>query len=281
MSSLSRYSSLALAALVGSAATAILQRLLLRSQKASNEKSTLHHYDPKAAAAGTATNPAEVKKLKKGSKNTNYVYRIVLTGGPCGGKSSSLSHLTKALTAKGFDIMCVPEVPTILLNGGCKYPGIDGGSSLIAFEKALIQAQLQLEKTFVAIAESVDRPTVVIMDRGLLDVAAYLPPDLWKETLQAVQLTEEYLADRYDLVLHLVTAADGAESFYTTANNEARTETSNQAKELDQKIRECYKVHKNLKIVDNSTDFEGKMKRATNHVLECITISGKVFYKVL
>jgi hypothetical protein len=72
--------------------------------------------------------------------------------------------------------MCVPEVPTILLIGGCKYPGIDGRPSLIAFEKALIQGQLQLERSFVAIAESVDRPTVVIMDGGLLDVAAYLPP---------------------------------------------------------------------------------------------------------
>lgn len=35
---------------------------------------------------------------------------MVLTGGPCGGKSSSLEHLTKALTANGFDVLCVPEV---------------------------------------------------------------------------------------------------------------------------------------------------------------------------
>jgi hypothetical protein len=43
----------------------------------------------------------------------------------------------------------------------------------------------------MAIAESVDLVTVMIMDRGLLDFAAYLPPNLWKETLQAVQLMEE------------------------------------------------------------------------------------------
>lgn len=264
----SKYSSLALAALGGSALTLILQRLLQKDTAKSS--SAIHHYDPKAATFGTATDSADVKKFCKGNTETNYVYRIVLTGGPCGGKSSSLSHLTKALTAKGFDIMCVPEIPTILLNGGCKYPGNDGGESLMTFEKALIQAQLQLERSFVSIAESADRPTVVIMDRGLLDVAAYLPPQLWKETLQAVELTGDYLNNRYDLVLHLVTAADGAELFYTTLNNEARTETPSQAKELDQKIRECYKNHKNLKIIDNSTDFEGKMNRATTHVLESI-----------
>ena len=52
--------------------------------------------------------------------NRLYVYRLCLTGGPCAGKTSSLDHLTKALTARGFDVYCCPEVPTILLNGGCR-----------------------------------------------------------------------------------------------------------------------------------------------------------------
>merc|ERR1712010_153949 len=63
------------------------------------------------------------------------------------------------------------------------------------------------------------------MDRGINDIAAYMPADLWKELLESESLTEDYIDSRYDLVLHLVTAADGAEKFYTTANNAARTET--------------------------------------------------------
>jgi len=56
------------------------------------------------------------------------------------------------------------------------YPGLDGGKALVEFETGLIQAQLQLENSFTQIARSTGRPTVVILDRGLLDVGAYLPP---------------------------------------------------------------------------------------------------------
>ena len=41
--------------------------------------------------------------------------------------------------------------------------------------------------------------------------------------------------DNYDMVVHMVTAADGKEEFYTLENNEARSETVEQAKELDKK----------------------------------------------
>ena len=40
------------------------------------------------------------------------------------------------------------------------------------------------------------------------------------------------LRDNYDAVIHLCTAAKGAVEFYTTANNEARTETVEQGQLL-------------------------------------------------
>jgi len=38
--------------------------------------------------------------------------------------------------------------------------------------------------------------------------------------------------NRYDAVLHLTTAAKGAESFYTKSNNAARRETIEEAREV-------------------------------------------------
>lgn len=38
---------------------------------------------------------------------------------------------------------------------------------------------------------------------------------------------EKIRDNRYDLVIHLVSAANGAEKFYTTANNESRSEGIN------------------------------------------------------
>eukprot|EP00980_Cylindrotheca_fusiformis_P022913 scaffold9915_cov110-Cylindrotheca_fusiformis.AAC.4 len=259
------------------------------------KRRSIHHHDhiekgelaPSAAATAAAAtagiNEHKVPKLfKKDDSGTtfNYVYRVVLTGGPCGGKSTALNELRTALMTHGssYDILCVPEVPTILMNGGCQYPGIAAGNKkkLMTFEKALMEAQLQLERSFVEIASSSpERPTIVFMDRGLMDVAAYLPEktNIWNDTLRALNLTEKMIAQRYDLVLHLVTAADGAEEYYTLENNkEARKETPAQAREIDHKIRTCYErvFHSKVKVIDNSTDFKGKMKRATDFVLEYV-----------
>ncbi|KAH8081023.1 hypothetical protein JL720_8918 [Aureococcus anophagefferens] len=57
------------------------------------------------------------------------------------------------------------------------------------------------------------------MDRGLLDAAAYLPQDgaQWREILADIGVNEPYLLGRYDMVLHLRTAAAGAEAHFDDA----------------------------------------------------------------
>jgi hypothetical protein len=47
---------------------------------------------------------------------------------------------------------------------------------------------------------------------------------------------------RYDAVIHMVTAADGAEAFYDFAN-EARFETPEEAVQRDKDLRDCYLGH--------------------------------------
>lgn len=38
----------------------------------------------------------------------NPIYKIVITGGPCGGKSTSLERIVKEMTQKGFRVFSVP-----------------------------------------------------------------------------------------------------------------------------------------------------------------------------
>jgi CYTH domain-containing protein len=74
--------------------------------------------------------------------------------------------------------------------------------------------------------------------------------------------TKSELMSRYNLVIHLVTAADGAEEFYTLSNNEARSESPEEARLLDRKTQHAWLGHPHHMIVDNSTDFATKMVRA-------------------
>ena len=57
----------------------------------------------------------------------------------------------------------------------------------------------------------------------------------------------------------MVSAAIGAEKYYTGANNEARRETVGEAREQDQRIRECWLGHEHLTMVANRHDFNHKV----------------------
>ena len=57
--------------------------------------------------------------------------------------------------------------------------------------------------------------------------------------------------NRYDAVLHMVTAADGASKFYASLSNEARYESTEEAVSKDKKLREAYMGHKNWVMIDN------------------------------
>lgn len=72
--------------------------------------------------------------------------------------------------------------------------------------------------------------------------------------------------NRYDAILHLVTAADGAESFYTLTNNVVRKESNAEAREMDKKTLDCWTGHEHLYIVDNSTGFDEKVLRRSEHL---------------
>ena len=45
-------------------------------------------------------------------------WRLVLTGGPCGGKTTAQNRLATFFESLGWRVFRVPECATILLNGG-------------------------------------------------------------------------------------------------------------------------------------------------------------------
>ena len=209
--------------------------------------------------------------------DTTRLTRVVLTGGPCGGKSSAAKKLAEAL-ADEYEVFFAPEVPTILINGGClkqlmaafEESSKGNHAAITEFETQLLKLQLQQEESFNRIAASTNKKCVVFYDRGVMDIPAYLPGgregDQWKSILAANGWSERQMLDRYDLVIHLVTAAHGAEKFYTTDNNAARTETAEQARALDDKMAKCWEGS-HFKLIDNSSDFKTKLQRCVDVVV--------------
>ncbi len=107
---------------------------------------------------------------------------------------------------------------------------------------------------------------VILCDRGLIDNKSYVSEERFQEILSNFSLDEPNVKSRYNAVFHLVTAANGAEEFYTLSNNSARTETAEEARNLDMLGIKNWTGHPHFHVIDNSTDFNGKMKR----LMDCI-----------
>jgi hypothetical protein len=141
----------------------------------------------------------------------------------------------------------------------------------LSFEGNLMKTKMALEDAFYAIAEASGEPSVIICDRGTMDTNAYLLPASWEVLLDEFGWNVVTMRDRrYDAVIHMVSAAIGAEKFYTTENNNARTETIDQARVLDFKILNAWVGHPTIRIIDNSTDFKEKMKRVITQVCQVV-----------
>lgn len=193
------------------------------------------------------------------------IKKIVLTGGPCAGKTTAIQQIEKEFTEKGYKVLIVPEAATILINSGIK-PFGENGIDSIEFQKQVITLQLTLENLAQKTATLDNKKVIILCDRGIIDDKAYVETKVWKDLLKEFSSKEFDLMSRYDLVLHLRTAALGKEEFYTLDNNSARTETPQEARDKDQKTLDAWLGHEKLKIIGNDTSFENKIKSVISEI---------------
>ena len=193
------------------------------------------------------------------------IKRIVLTGGPCAGKTTALVRIVEYFSNLGFKVFTVPEVPTMYSQGGWSYltPNPD---LYYEGELAILQTQLALEDSFTRLAEVCTKPTFIVCDRGTMDISAYIAPEMWTDITGKCGTSSNDLRKRYDAVLHLVSAADGAEQYYTLATNSARYEQANEeglqlARDLDKKVNRAWTGHPHLRVINNHDDFDTKLNR--------------------
>ena len=187
------------------------------------------------------------------------IKKIVITGGPCAGKSTAMSWIRNAFGQRGYAVLFVPETATELITGGVA-PWTCGSNT--DYQKCQVELQITKEKLFFQAARTMEKEKILIVcDRGIMDNRAYMSEEEFHEVLKALHGSEIEWRDSYDAVFHLVTAANGAEQFYSSANNAARYETVEEAVALDDRLIASWTGHRHLRIVDNSTDFEGKMRR--------------------
>lgn len=209
------------------------------------------------------------------------IHRVVLTGGPCAGKTTSINRIRNFFENIGWKAFCVPETASVLLSSGIQF--YDLGDHTMQFQENLLKCLLQTEDT---VNEAVkyyhnenNQNCIIIYDRGAMDPVAYLEENDW-ECLKGKNATwnEVDLRDnRYDQIIHLITAANGAEQFYRLENNLCRTEGIEQARIIDEKCARAWVGHPYFDVIDNCTEFEEKIARVLQAVCERVGLQIKGF----
>lgn len=295
------------------------------------------------------------------------ITRVVITGGPCSGKTTGLRYFKQELEKLGYIVFCLPEVATMLMQGGARlwltpeeqvaeqeairlermrkcarrerFPvyaherpphgsttpmerlssdpkrevlvagtscpsslstmederrgGGKGGilassplphdvpcsssssSSVTCTEKdapsylkellqrRVLQNMIVHEDSFGEISRALHQPVVILMDRGALDGCAYCTSQEWQRVLLSTHFSEEELVEsRYEVVMHFVTAADGAASHYSLANNTTRHESVEEAIQQDVLTRRAWRSFPFVITIPNESgrSFEEKIQ---------------------
>jgi len=173
--------------------------------------------------------------------------RIVLTGGPGGGKTTAADLFRREI---GDDVVIVPESATTLFAGG--FPRSRDPEAQRSVQRAIFEVQRSLED--IQAADFPDR--VLLCDRGTVDGAAYWP-DGSDEFFARMDTTFDAELSRYDAVLFFETAAVG--DVHIEGGNRYRVESNTEAIELDHRLRELWMTHPRFFLIPHHPSFIRKI----------------------
>jgi hypothetical protein len=207
-------------------------------------------------------------------------FLVVLTGGPSSGKSSALALLRDRLSARGFQVLTVPENAThFLANSDGFQPEWAGTDKQVEMQRIFLNFQISQEDSFKAFAGL--HPTkraVLLLDCCTINSKVYVSDEQWSKVLGLAghePWTEGALFARYDLVVHMMTCAmEGHYEWGPGSNNPGRYHTPEQAKEQDARCLQVFQSHPQLRVVPHCPVFNDKIEKVAEFVNDALQIEG-------
>lgn len=194
------------------------------------------------------------------------VPKVVLTGGPCAGKTRCLRAIRSRF---GEQVVTLPESATLLLDSGVPPPGherihVTQDEWMRTFQSAILALQQALEETCEQLARNCGA-RLIVCDRGVLDGAAYWPGGR-QAFLQHFGWTAEECFARYHRVLHLQSLAEAHPSLYGPESNAIRYEGVTDALRVEQSVRAAWRGHPGLIVIPAQEGLESKIVRALEYI---------------
>ena len=204
------------------------------------------------------------------------IFIVVLTGGPCAGKTTTVNKAVRtAVGISNCQIFVAREAANSLKTGNITY---DNAGHDDTFQRLIVNDQLTEERNAVIAAikykmNHLKDNVICLFDRSIMDGQAYFDDaEHFEFILSSFELSTQAAYDRVDKVVYLKSAAVGAVHAYTTSDGTKREETPQQAAALDAKIYEAWKGHPNIVTIDNSFRFNEKLDVAISHIFSTANI---------
>ena len=191
--------------------------------------------------------------------------KIVLTGGPCGGKTESLQFITHELRNKFSPVNFVDETANSLLTLGYMP---SNNISVFDFQNLLFKIQ------FLKEYKQESKSKILICDRGLFDGKVYIDETSFQKLLAFNYVKEKEISSTYDIALYFRSIAHEYPNIFVANRIYESPEIGVIRDEM------CLDIWKN-KILpidyDNNSGFENKKKiifSSLRQYLETVDFNG-------
>ncbi len=192
---------------------------------------------------------------------------IVITGGPCAGKTSALDVLRVQFAHAETPAVFVPEAATDLILSDIAPWTCE---SMLEFQTQVIALQIEREANAAAEAAKLGAGAVIVCDRGICDSHAYLSDSDYARALANNRLIDDEALARYDAIFHLETVAALDADEYTRENNGARFENAEEAVAADLRVRAAWSAHPNKRFIANESTFEQKTANLVDAIAQVL-----------
>lgn len=170
-----------------------------------------------------------------------------------------MNHLIKYFRDLEFHVLKSTEIATILLGAGVDFDNFKERGKL-QFQENLIKCMMQVEKTLVDAASSVEKKSIIFCDRGIIDASTYMDKSNWNNMMEINGWSDRQILQRYVLVIFLESPQ---QIYYQTENNPTRKESFEESLQCAAKLKEAWKGHANLQFVSSKEIFDEKQRDVT------------------
>ena len=115
------------------------------------------------------------------------ISKIVLTGGPCSGKSTALNWINNYFTKRGYIVLTVSDTANELITSG-----VSPQRCKTNYDYRLLQVKFQKykEEIFESAANTMSGKVLIVCDRGVMDNKTYIDDLKFKRILKELGTNE-------------------------------------------------------------------------------------------